>query len=287
MKLKKIFLKKILTIITISAYLFFSSQIQAAQPVSDFRLNTAINQSNNYVLNFSTIGLETGPYVSYGIDFSNNYYVIKILDKNNTELFSGKTLKSYQDSQQNSQTVIINPLNLYLPYFNEATKVQLFDENNSLKLEINLANHNLVGLKYRYTACDLCGYCPPDKLPSSWESCRKCLYPSANPTPTMGDTLRITDPSTNDGPTPFPEKTYTGIGCIGSTPEKASQAVLNIIFSIVGGLAFLALMYGGFVVATSQAEAERLNYGKRIIRGAIIGVVVTLLSAFIVKFIAS
>src|SRR3972149_4236298 len=159
MKLKKIFLKIILTIITISAYLFFSSQIQAAQPVSDFRLNTEVDQANNYTLTLNSIGLEAGPYVSYGIDFSNNYYVIKILDKNNAELFSGKTLKSYQDSQQNSQTVIINPVNLYLPYFNEATKVQLFDENNSLKLEIVLADHQLEGVKYRYAACDLCGYC--------------------------------------------------------------------------------------------------------------------------------
>lgn len=151
------------------------------------------------------------------------------------------------------------------------------------------------GATIRYAACDLCGYCPPDKLPSTWESCRSCLYPNANKDSNAKDTLKI-DPAANTGPTPQQGRQYTVIGCIKTDLASFSQegaaasvvqVLLNIIFSLIGGIAFLYLMYGSFTVLTSQAEPERLNYGKRLISGAIIGLVFSLLSALIVKFIAS
>lgn len=85
------------------------------------------------------------------------------------------------------------------------------------------------------------------------------------------------------------------IGCIktdlGFTEQEAAssvtQTLLNIIFGIVGGVAFLYLIYGSFIILTSQSNPERLNYGKRLVFGAIIGVVFTLASVFIVNFIAS
>lgn len=147
----------------------------------------------------------------------------------------------------------------------------------------------------RYAACDLCGYCPPDNPPSNWEKCRLCLYPNANSDPATKDTLKI-DFSTNTGPTPYQGRQYTVIGCIktdlGSFSQEGAaasvvQILLNVIFSIVGGIAFLYLIYGSFTVLTSQAEPERLNYGKRLVYGAIIGLIFSLLSGFIVKFLAS
>lgn len=147
----------------------------------------------------------------------------------------------------------------------------------------------------RYAACDLCGFCPPDRLPSSWEKCRQCLYPAANNNPNARATLKI-DPTSNTGPTPQPGRQYTVIGCIKTdlasfNQEGAAasvvQVLLNIIFSIIGGIAFLYLMYGSFTVLVSQAEPERLNYGKRLISGAIVGLIFSLLSAFIVNFIAT
>lgn len=289
MKLNKI-------ILIAALFLTFPITVFAAQPVPDFRLNIAINQTIDFTLTLNNIGLEAGPSVNYGLNYPSNFYLIKVVDKNNAELFSGKTLKSYQtlppefttpDPSFTSEIIIPNQINLYLPYFNEAAKIQLFDENNALKLEIILADHNLQGLKYRYSACDLCGYCPPTKASSSWEKCRQCLYPNASKNPSTGDTLKVSDPASNSGPTPFPGKAYTAIGCIGSAPESVAQAILNIIFSIAGGLAFIYLLYGAFIVATSQAEPDRLNYGRRLVKGAIIGLIVTLVSAFLFNFIAS
>ncbi len=154
-----------------------------------------------------------------------------------------------------------------------------------------LSFHKIV-YSQRYAACDLCGYCPPDNPPDSWTSCAKCLY-NTDGNPTDKQTLLI-DPTTNLPPTPYPGHQYTMIGCIttnGFQQEGAAasvvQVILNIIFSIVGGIAFIYLIYGSFIVATSQSDPEKLNYGKRLIGGAIIGLIFTLASAFIVNIITS
>ena len=294
MKLKRFFFFISLSLIAIF-FFGFASLAWAAQPVPDFRIKLVVNQPSDLTLTFNKIGLEEGPYVNYGIDYPQDYYSIKIVDKNNATLFTGKVTNKYQTSGPDfvpapnftPQTIIADPIALYLPYFNEASKVQLFDQNNTLILEVVLADHNLVGLKYRYVPCDLCGYCSGQKPPSTWEKCRQCLYPNANPTPTIGDTLRITDPTSNAGPTPYVGKAYTGIGCIETAQSKFTQTLLNIIFSITGGVAFLYLLYGAFIVATSQGDIEKLNHGRRLVRGAIVGVALTLSSLFIVNFIAS
>ncbi len=146
----------------------------------------------------------------------------------------------------------------------------------------------------RYAACDLCGYCPPNPAPQSWPSCQKCLYPNISSDPSTMESL-IIDPATNLPPPPTAGKQYTFLGCLGGgdgfTNEGAAgevvQSLLNIIFSISGGIAFLYLLYGSFIIASSQSNPEKLNYGKRVVYGAIAGLIFTLGSVFIVKFVAS
>ena len=60
-----------------------------------------------------------------------------------------------------------------------------------------------------------------------------------------------------------------------------------MIFSLAGGLAFIYLMYGGFIILTSQADPEKLNYGKRLLYGAGVGLIITIGSVFIVNFVGS
>mgnify|MGYP001439514059 FL=1 len=152
----------------------------------------------------------------------------------------------------------------------------------------------------RYAACDFCGYCQvnpmptPNPVPQSWIKCKECLYPGVSNDPSAMETL-VVDPETNLGPTTIPGKQYTYFGCLGDnsgfTSEGAAgrviQSLLNIVFSITGGIAFLYLLYGSFIIATSQEEPEKLNYGKRVVYGAIAGLIFTIGSVFIVKFIAS
>jgi len=144
--------------------------------------------------------------------------------------------------------------------------------------------------------CDLCGYCPPNPPPSTWEKCQKCIYPNASSDYTSGETLKISGSDEGAPPTPFPGHQYTMLGCIGTNlssfrQEGAAagvvQTLLNIVFSMVGGVAFLFLIYGSFIIITSQASPERLNYGKKIIAGAIVGAIFSISSVFLINLLAS
>lgn len=144
----------------------------------------------------------------------------------------------------------------------------------------------------RYAACDQCGYCPPNPPPSSWSSCQKCLYPNINSDPTAQESLKI-DPETNLAIAPAAGHQYTFLGCLatgtGGLNQNSGviQILLKTVFSIVGGVAFLYLLYGAFILATSQNDPAKLNYGKRLVYGAIIGLIFSLTSVLIINFIAS
>ncbi|MFZ6035416.1 MAG: hypothetical protein ACOYUB_04730 [Patescibacteria group bacterium] len=145
----------------------------------------------------------------------------------------------------------------------------------------------------RFAACDLCGYCPPNNPPGNWSACQQCLYPNANPDPASFDTLKV-DAATNLPIKPTAGRQYTFLGCLttgeGSFQEGGAgsvvQSLLKTVFSIVGGVAFLYLIYGAFVIASSQNDPEKLNYGRRVIYGAIMGLVFSLTSVLLVNLIA-
>ncbi len=150
----------------------------------------------------------------------------------------------------------------------------------------------------RYATCDLCGYCLGATPPANWKSCQACLYPGISSTnPEDNETLKIVDEENNLQPTPFPGRHYTIIGCLstdlagGFTTEGAAaspiQTLLNILFSAAGVIAFLYLIYGAFIVLTSRADPEKLNYGKRLILGAVVGLMFTLSAILLVNLIGS
>lgn len=147
----------------------------------------------------------------------------------------------------------------------------------------------------RYATCDLCGYCPPNQPPSNWENCHNCLYESASSDPASYETLTINDLD-NLPPTPMPGRWYTMIGCIntdlGSFQQEGAagsvvQTLLNLIFSVAGLIALIYFIYGSYLVLTSQADPEKLGEGRRVISGAIIGLIFSLLSVFIINLLAS
>jgi len=166
----------------------------------------------------------------------------------------------------------------------------------------------------RYVTCDACGLCPKiingttssctvDFVPGDWKRCVKCLYPTlfppaSNPNPTTCDSVLVDE---NTGIVKYPVENgrqFTMLGCItsgstvgGFTDKNAApsfvQALLNVLFTFAGGIAFLYLMYGGYIIIVSQADPERLNYGRRLIYGSIIGLIFTFGSVFIVNLIGS
>jgi len=158
----------------------------------------------------------------------------------------------------------------------------------------------------RFTTCDLCGYCPKNcpttsggvlvPTPGAWVKCVQCLYPSLTPDPVSCNTLLV-DQTVNLPPTPYPGHWYTMIGCISTNniggfsqpggTGNVVQTLLNVIFSVAGGIAFLYVLYGSFLILTSQGDYEKLNQGKRVVYGAIAGLIFSLTSVFLVNLIAS
>lgn len=138
--------------------------------------------------------------------------------------------------------------------------------------------------------CDLCGYCDGvTKVPGNWQSCVKCLYPgvagqnggAADPT-SLGT---LTNP---EGviPTVDPNHYYTGFGCVSTQPAEFTAQMSSFFFSIIGGIAFLFFIYGSAVIATARSDPGRLNQGKRILIGSVVGLLFALMSVFIIKFIS-
>jgi hypothetical protein len=152
----------------------------------------------------------------------------------------------------------------------------------------------------RYAECDLCGYCVGKEPPSDWSRCQKCIYPQfgtlENANAAENKTVLI-NPETNLPPKQTAGSMYTQVGCLttnlpdftqpGAAASLVTTLLQSVIFPTVGGIAFLYVLYGAFIIATSQANPERLNQGKKTVIGAIIGVVFTIMSIFITNFVAS
>jgi hypothetical protein len=160
-----------------------------------------------------------------------------------------------------------------------------------------------IGLRFSTPAfaqnatCDQCGYCQGAAAPSTWEQCRDCLYPNIHSAATANETLKLDTaekPFEDIVPTTVPGNYYTGIGCIKSggftktgSAGAVAQVILNLIFSMAGGIAFLYILFGAFQVATSQNNPEKLNYGKRLIIGSVVGLIISLSAVFLVNLIGN
>jgi len=162
-------------------------------------------------------------------------------------------------------------------------------------------NNYVVAEDVRLATCDLCGYCrdfiptpPQQNPPGNWEKCRECLYENARTDPTLNDTLIVDD--TNMPPTPIPGHWYTMLGCISTSLDSFQadgaassvvQKLLNLIFGATGVIGLAYFVYGSGLILTSQAEPEKLGQGKRFVVGAIVGIIFSLGSVFIVNLLAS
>lgn len=133
----------------------------------------------------------------------------------------------------------------------------------------------------RIANCDVCGYCNGGKAPGRWEACRTCMYPGA------GNAAPIDNKTLIGVPTPDPYHYYTDLGCISTKPGEFAGQITTFFFSIIGGIAFLTFLYGTAVLATARSDPQQINHGRRIIMGAIIGLLFALFSIFIVRFLVT
>lgn len=121
-------------------------------------------------------------------------------------------------------------------------------------------------------ACDLCGWCPPDPVtnptkPSNWTECNSCLYDA--------------DGLEKKG------AYYTVLGCFSTDKSGAPfvQSILQVVFGVAGGFAFLAVLIGAAIVLTSSGNPTRIQTGKDLIFSAIVGLLLILFSVFILRVV--
>src|SRR3989344_4707194 len=115
-------------------------------------------------------------------------------------------------------------------------------------------------------SCDLCGKCGLSE-PNDYTDCVACLY--------NGDTAN----PPNDG------VSWTVIGCLETDPASFTQKTLTFTTAIIGGVIFIIMLYGSFLLLTSAGDPQQLGQGKGLIKSGIIALILIFFSVFILQFI--
>lgn len=86
-------------------------------------------------------------------------------------------------------------------------------------------------------------------------------------------------------PNPCPNQAdvWTALGCVPTNPSAVVEKLLGWVIGIAGGIAFLLIIYGGFLIMTSSGDPEKLNNGKDIIVSAMAGVLMIVFSVLLLK----
>lgn len=64
---------------------------------------------------------------------------------------------------------------------------------------------------------------------------------------------------------------HTDFGCISNDPIKFATSIYGIGLSLIGAIGLLSIIYGAFLVLTSQGDPVRLQNGRSYIMYALIG----------------
>jgi len=108
-------------------------------------------------------------------------------------------------------------------------------------------------------ACDPCGFCVGGEKPTNWDGCMECSQKE--------------------------DYTWTVLGCIPSGPGGFIQIVLQAAVRVIGGVTFLAFLYGGFILLTSSGDVKKINKGKTIVMSSVVGLLFILFSVFILRLV--
>ena len=78
----------------------------------------------------------------------------------------------------------------------------------------------------------------------------------------------------------------TAVGCINISNETSFiKNILQWAIGIGGGIAFLLILYSGFIIITSQGDPKKLQAGQELLSSAILGLILLIFSVFILRVI--
>jgi hypothetical protein len=165
-------------------------------------------------------------------------------------------------------------------------------ENYCCDSPTTCTNYGTGGTPVTPSACSIHGGCYPDSYvcqtdfgQSGCWSNYKCGTSCSAPTGGGGGTTgSSTDVSKCDNGT---MGIQTAIGCIHvlTSPEVFLGEILRWAVGIGGGIAFLLILYAGFMIMTASGNPERLKAGQELLTSAISGLILLVFSIFILKFI--
>lgn len=78
----------------------------------------------------------------------------------------------------------------------------------------------------------------------------------------------------------------TDLGCIPNDPFQFVSKFYGIGLGLIGGVAVLFIIYGGYIILTSQGEQAQLNRGKSYIYYAIAGLLLAVFGFVFIQVIA-
>jgi hypothetical protein len=78
----------------------------------------------------------------------------------------------------------------------------------------------------------------------------------------------------------------TDLGCIPNNPYAFVAKFYGIGLGLIGGVAVLFIIYGGYIILSSQGNPVALNRGKSYIMYAIIGLLLAIFGFVFVQIIA-
>lgn len=112
--------------------------------------------------------------------------------------------------------------------------------------------------------------------------CRKILFRS------IGQKIRVNvDDKSCPGSTPENPIINTALGCIPANPQPFISWIFKLGAFIGGGIAFLLMAWGTFLVITSTGEPEKLKQGKDIIVSAVSGLLFIIFAVFLLRLIGA
>lgn len=82
---------------------------------------------------------------------------------------------------------------------------------------------------------------------------------------------------------PLPKPDYV----LGGDLTQAISKISNTLIMLVGAVALLFILFGGFMMITSAGKPENVQKGKNAVMYAVLGLVLVILSYVIINFVIS
>ncbi|MDA1316672.1 MAG: hypothetical protein O3B87_01455 [bacterium] len=252
-------------------------------------------------LQMSCAGAGTATFSWTGVSGVNDY-ILRISNEPAGDWFNGAAGDQWVCVQGTSATRAIIPGSPYEKWSVEPSNAGCTSRTSQVsapRFRCDSTSFNCTAPGVRCIECDACGYCLGKPAPGNWEKCSACIYPGASSDPTYNNTLAVDpDPGVNKPyRQPAKGKYFTQLGCIDTNlssfqDARAAGGVLNfilskVIFPITGILAFMSIIYGAFLLATSQDDQLQIQRGRRFIYGGIVGAIFTFSVVLIINTIGT